>query len=278
MTLEVILQVWATVVGLALGSFLNVCIARMPEDRSVSRPPSHCPACGHRIRWYENIPVLSWVFLRARCSGCGSRISPLYPIIEVLMGLLALLLFREIVPVYSLPALAAWAFYLVFVFMLVGSTYIDLRHYIIPDQFTIFAIPFGFLGVVGLQWLGYDGQHAITWQASLVGALAGGGVLLVTIGAWWLVRRVEAMGFGDVKLLAMMGAFLGAIPAVPFILIGACIIGSVIGLLLMLKRGSGLKTQVPFGPFLAITGVVYLFFGEALIRDFLPTWTWMAGQ
>ena len=98
------------------------------------------------------------------------------------------------------------------------------------------------------------------------------------MGAYWLVRREEGMGLGDVKLVAMMGAFLGAIPAVPFILIGACIIGSVIGLLLMLKRGSGLKTQVPFGPFLAITGVVYLFFGEALIRDFLPTWTWMAGQ
>lgn len=272
MTLEGILQVWALLIGLCFGSFLNVCIARMPEDRSVSHPPSHCPACGHEIRWYENIPVLSWIFLRAKCSSCGSRISPLYPIIEVLMGLLALLLFREIVPVFSVPAFAAWAFYLLFLFMLVGSTFIDLRHYIIPDQFTIFAVPVGFLGVAGLQYLGYDGPHAITWQASLIGALAGGGVLLVTIGLWWLVRRMEAMGFGDVKLLAMMGAFLGALPAVPFILIGACMVGSVVGLLLMLKRGSGLKTQVPFGPFLAITGVIYVFFGETLIRDFLPMW------
>ena len=276
MTLEAILQVWALIVGLCLGSFLNVCIARMPEDRSVSRPPSHCPACGHRIRWYENVPVLSWVVLRARCSSCGTRISPLYPIIEVLMGLLALLLFRELVPVFSLPNLAAWAFYTLFVFMLVGSTYIDLRHYIIPDQFTIFAVPFGFLGVLGLQLIGYDGPHAMTWQASLVGALVGGGVLLLTIGAWWLVRRVEAMGFGDVKLLAMMGAFLGALPAVPFILIGACLVGSVIGLLLMIKRGSGLKTQVPFGPFLAVTGVVYLFFGGPIVEQFFPTWAWGA--
>lgn len=269
---ELFLQGWAAIVGLCLGSFMNVCIARMPEDRSVASPPSHCPACGHKIRWYENIPVLSWIFLRAKCSSCGTSISPLYPLIEILMGLLAVLLWREFVPLFSLSNLAAWVFYTLFVFMLVASTYIDLRHYIIPDQFTIYAVPFGVLGVGGLQLLGYEGPHAMTIGHAFVGALAGGGILLLTIGAWWLIRRVEAMGFGDVKLLAMMGAFLGALPAVPFILVGACLVGSVIGMLLMIKRGSGLKTQVPFGPFLAIAGIVYVFFGEVLIRDYLPIW------
>lgn len=276
--LHLLFQIWVTLVGLALGSFLNVCIARMPEDRSVVRPSSHCPACGHQIRWYENIPVLSWALvLRAKCSGCGTTISPLYPTIELLMGVLSLLLFRHLVDEVTLANMSAWALYTLFVFMLVGSTYIDVRHYIIPDEFSIFAIPVGFFGVLGLQYAGYDGPNAMTWQHSALGATVGGGVLLVTIGAWWLVRRVEAMGFGDVKLLAMMGAFLGAAPAVPFILVLACFLGSAVGLVMMVRRGSGLMTQVPFGPFLAVSGVVYVFFGEEIITSWLPTWSFVYG-
>lgn len=275
--LQLLMQVWVTLVGLALGSFLNVCISRMPDDRSVAHPPSHCPACGHQIRWYENIPVVSWVVLRARCSGCGTKISPLYPTIELLMGALSLLLYRHLVDVPNLENIAAWGLYIVFLFMLVGSTYIDIRHYIIPDEFSIFAVPVGFFGVLGLQYLGYAGPNAMTWQHSAVGALVGGGILLATIGLWWLVRRVEAMGFGDVKLLAMMGAFLGAAPAVPFILVMACFLGSAVGIVMMVRRGSGLMTQVPFGPFLAVSGILYVFFGEAIIKGWLPTWSFVYG-
>ncbi|MCP4809927.1 MAG: prepilin peptidase [Proteobacteria bacterium] len=275
--LDLLFQIWVTLVGLAFGSFLNVCIARMPEDRSVAHPPSHCPACGHKIRWYENIPVVSWVVLRARCSGCGTRISPLYPTIELMMGALSLLLYRHLVETPTLENMGAWALYLLFVFILVGSTFIDIRHYIIPDEFSIFAVPVGFFGVMALDFGGYEGPNAMAWQSSAYGALAGGGVLLLTIGAWWLVRRVEAMGFGDVKLLAMMGAFLGAAPAVPFILVMACFLGSAVGLVMMVRRGGGLSTQVPFGPFLAASGVIYLFFGEAIIRNWLPTWSFVYG-
>lgn len=265
------LQGWAFAVALCVGSFMNVCIARMPEDRSVVSPPSHCPACGHQIRWYENIPVLSWIALRARCSGCGSRISPLYPIIELLVGILGLLLFRELVPgpeQVSVASFAGWAFYLVFVAMLVGLSYIDLRHYIIPDQFSVYAVPVGVAGAALLTHLGWD--RAVTWQQSVVGALIGGGSLLLILGAWWLIRRQEGMGMGDVKLLAMIGAFLGAWPALFFVILASTLVGSAIGISVIVIKRSSLKTQLPFGPFLAVAALIYLFFGDSIIAHWLP--------
>lgn len=265
------LQLWAFAVALCVGSFMNVCIARMPEDRSVVTPPSHCPACGHQIRWYENIPVLSWLALRARCSGCGSRISPLYPIIELLVGLLGLLLFRELVPgpeQVSVASFAAWAFYLIFVAMLVGLSYIDLRHYIIPDQFSVYAAPAGIAGAALLSWLGWP--DAISWQQSVVGALVGGGSLLLILGAWWLVRRQEGMGMGDVKLLAMIGAFLGAWPALFFVILCSTLLGSAVGIAVIVARRSSLRTQLPFGPFLAVAALIYLFFGDEVLANWLP--------
>jgi leader peptidase (prepilin peptidase)/N-methyltransferase len=270
-TFHIVLQGFAAFFGLALGSFLNVCIGRMPEDRSVVSPPSHCPACGHQIRWFENIPVLSWVFLRARCSGCGTKISPLYPTIELLMGVLALLLFRTMMPEFADLGLAngaAFVFYLILVFMLVGGTYIDLRHYIIPDEFTWYAIPPMFLGVLGLWALGYEGHLAVTPQASALGTVFGGGVLLLLIGAWWLLRRVEAMGFGDVKLLALIGCCLGAMP-VAFVLVLASLVGSVAGIALMIRGRGGLMTQLPFGPCLSIAAIVYVYFGDALLGGWM---------
>ncbi|MCB9760420.1 MAG: prepilin peptidase [Alphaproteobacteria bacterium] len=244
----------------------------MPDDRSVVSPPSHCPACGHRIRWYENIPLLSWVMLRARCSACGTPISPLYPAIELLTGLLGLLLFRKLMPEagdVSQAAFAAWAVYFVFLSMLVASTYIDLRHYIIPDEFSIYAVPLGVGASALLTWMGYEG--ALTWKQSVVGALIGGGFLLVVIGAYWLVKRVEGMGFGDVKLLAMLGAFLGTWPALFFIVLVSTLLGSFVGLAMIVFRGRSFKAQLPFGPFLAFAAVIYVFFGDVLIAKYLPS-------
>ena len=265
------IQIWAFAVALCVGSFINVCIARMPDDRSVASPPSHCPSCGHAIRWYENIPVLSWLALRARCSACGTRISPLYPMIELLVGVLGLLLFRNFIPSiqdFSVATMTAWAIYLVFIAMLVGLSYIDLRHYIIPDPFSIYAVPFGVAASALLTYLGWE--RAVTWQQSVVGALLGAGALLLIIGAWWLIRRQEGMGYGDVKLLAMLGSFLGALPALFFIVLMSSLLGSAIGIATIVIRRSSLRTQLPFGPFLAAAAIVYLFFGDTLVTHWLP--------
>lgn len=271
--LYLMLQGFALAFGLALGSFLNVCIARIPEDRSVSHPPSHCPNCGHQIRWYENIPVLSWAVLGAKCSGCKTPISALYPIIEMLVGVLSLLLFRHTVGGYESLLLgwgdvAVWGFYTLFLFMLVGITFIDLRHYIIPDEFSIYSVPVGVAGCALLGWAGYTG--APTWQQSVTGALVGGGSLWLVMFTYKLVRGEEGMGFGDVKLLAMMGAFLGALPAIPFIVLISSIAGSIFGVGMILYQGRGFQAQVPFGPFLSLAAVIYLFFGDVIIARWLP--------
>jgi leader peptidase (prepilin peptidase)/N-methyltransferase len=260
-------QILAFLIALCIGSFLNVCIARMPEDRSVVSPPSHCPSCGAGIQPSDNIPVLSWLWLRGKCRSCGIRISPLYPVIELLTGLLGLLLFRHMIPVpeaVTMPNLVAWTVFLGFLAMLIASSFIDLQHFIIPDQFSQNAVPFGVAAMALLSWMGWSG--ALSWTQSLAGAIVGAGSLLSIIGAYWLVRREEGMGFGDVKLLAMIGAFLGAVPAIPFVIIVSSVLGSVAGLALMVRQGTGMKTQLPFGPFLALAAVLYVFFGHDLTR------------
>ncbi len=265
-------QVLAFLIALCVGSFLNVCIARMPEDRSVVHPPSHCPSCGSGISPRDNIPVLSWLLLRGRCRSCRIGISPLYPIIELLTGLVGLLLFRHLVPTpeaVTAPALAAWVVLLSFLSMLLASSFIDLRHYIIPDQFSIWAVPVGVGAMAGLSWLGWG--PALSAGQAVAGAIVGGGSLLLIIGLYWLWRREEGMGFGDVKLLAMIGAFLGAIPAIPFVIVVSSLVGSVVGIALMITRGTGAKTQLPFGPFLALAAMVYVFVGPELTRPLVRT-------
>lgn len=262
---------FALAFGLAVGSFLNVCIVRMPEDRSVVWPGSACPACGTAIKAYDNVPVLAWLWLRGRCRACGSRISPLYPIVELLTGLVAWLIFQRFVPgpeAHDPGHFAAFFVFFLFAAMLIAQTFIDVRHYIIPDELSIYAVPVGVAASALLAWLGFPG--AIGWKGSVVGALVGGGLLGSVMGLYWLVRREEGMGFGDVKLLAMMGAFLGALPAVPFILFLASVAGAAVGLPLALARGSGLRAALPFGPFLALGAIVYLLHGPELLERWLP--------
>lgn len=273
MTPWLLLQAFAGALGLCIGSFLNVCIARMPEDRSVVSPPSHCPLCGTPIRWYDNVPVLSWLLLRARCRACGSPISAVYPLVELCMGVLALLLWRRILPTpadLDLAHVAAFGWYLAFVAMLVGLTFIDLRHYIIPDEFSIYAAPFGILGAWGVSTL--DPTLAPSWQQSAVGAAAGGGFLLAVAGLYWLLRRGEGVGLGDVKLLAMVGAFLGAVPALFTVLLVGSATGSLVGLTWMVVRRRGLRTALPFGPFLALGALVHLYWGDPLYRLLVTRW------
>lgn len=277
MSLEALHQVlgaFALLLGLVVGSFLNVVIARMPEDRSVVWPGSACPACGTPIRPYDNVPVLAWLWLRGRCRSCRSPISPLYPVVELLTGLVAWLVFRRLIlgpEHYDLAHLAAFLVLFLFCAMLIAQTFIDVRHYIIPNELSSYAVPVGVLAAALLQWLGYQGNLvAVGWQQAVVGALTGGLVLGSVMSVYWLIRREEGMGFGDVKLLAMMGAFLGALPAVPFVLFVASVAGALVGLPLALVRGQGLRSALPFGPFLALAGMIWVLHGPELLQRWFP--------
>jgi len=235
----------AFILGAVIGSFLNVCIYRIPAGESVVTPRSRCPHCLTTIRWYHNLPVLSWILLKGRCAYCGAPFSIRYPLVEALTGaLFALFLFRF---GFHPATPVAW----LLVAALVTISMIDLDHQIIPDVISLPGIPVGFLCAFLLPW--------VSWQSSLLGILLGGGTLLaIALGYEWLTKQ-EGMGLGDVKLLAMLGGFLGA-PAILPIIFLASIMGTLVGVPLMLITRAGRKLAIPFGPFLAGAALIYLFF------------------
>ena len=237
------------VFGAIIGSFLNVCIVRLPEARSVVRPPSHCPVCRRDIAWYDNVPVVSYLLLRGRCRTCGTRISPLYPVVELLTGGLAVALWLRLGPTL------AFAGYFAFIAALVTITFIDLDHRIIPDVISLPGIGVGL--VVSLV------SPLVTPLDAVLGALAGGGVLLAIAFGYQAIRGQEGMGGGDIKLLAMIGAFLGW-RSVFVTLMVASLIGSLIGVGIMLYQRADTKLAIPFGPFLAGGALVSLFFGDRI--------------
>ncbi|MBT1071014.1 prepilin peptidase [Pelotalea chapellei] len=254
MTLELYLSMCAFIFGAVVGSFLNVCICRLPLNESVISPPSHCPRCSCGIRWYDNIPLISYLLLRGKCRGCGLHISLQYPLVELLNGLLTLALFLRFGPTFSFLVL------FLFCSALMVITFIDLEHQIIPDEISLPGIVLGFVFSFFLP------NHS--WLNSLIGILLGGGsLLLVAYGYHWLTGK-EGMGGGDIKLLAMMGAFLGW-KAIPFIIFASSLIGSVIGISLMLIHKKDSKLAIPFGPYLAFAAVLYIFWGRQLIHWYL---------
>lgn len=245
---------FALVFGLLVGSFLNVCICRMPKEESIISPPSHCPQCSYRIRWYDNIPLVSYLLLRGKCRGCGTHISLQYPLVEFLNGILALFLFLKFGPT---PAFAAL---FLFSSALVVITFIDIEHQIIPDEISLPGIVIGFLLSFFLKEPG--------WIDSLFGILLGGGSLLLVAYGYQKLTGKDGMGGGDIKLLAMMGAFLGW-KAVPFIIFSSSMIGSVVGVSIMLLQKKDSKLAIPFGPYLAFGAMLYIFCGQKLISWYL---------
>lgn len=254
----ILLDIFVFFFGTVVGSFLNVCIYRLPRHESVVFPPSRCPGCGSRIKWYDNIPILSYLMLRGRCRTCQSSISPQYPLVELINGLLTFFLFLT----FGLSLTFAILF--LFCSALVAITFIDLEHQIIPDVISLPGIVAGFAASFVLPWLG--------WQSSLIGIVAGGGSLLVIAYGYELVTKKEGMGGGDIKLLAMMGAFLGW-RAIPFILFASSLIGSIVGISLMLAQKKDSKLAIPFGPFLASGAILYIFFGRQIITWYLSLGT-----
>ncbi len=251
MTQLYILNVFVVLFGAAIGSFLNVCIYRIPRAESIVFPSSHCPECGSRIRPLGNIPVVSYLLLRGKCRNCACRISWQYPLVEALSGLLTLLLFLK----FHLSL----TFFVLFIFCmaLVVITFIDLEHQIIPDSISLPGIVVGFASSFFLPWLG--------WKSSLIGIVAGGGSLLLVAYGYQLLTKKEGMGGGDIKLLAMMGAFLGW-RSIPFIIFTSSLFGSVVGLSLMAARKKDSQLPIPFGPFLAFGAVLFIFYGRQLIQ------------
>ena len=266
-----IFLVWAVFIGLVLGSFWNVAIARWPADRSVIAPRSHCPSCGALVTARDNVPVLSWVWLKGACRSCGWAIPVTYPLVELLGGLLGFLTFRRFVPdvtALDAPHLVAAAVYFVFVGCLCIAAFVDVRHHIIPDEVSIYAVPVGVIGVTVLDALGYTGWMAMDWRTSVLGALAGGvsfGALAA--GAYFVTGR-EALGRGDVKLLATVGAFTGYHPSLFTILLGTSLSMSMIGLGMTLLRQR--RVYLPLGPALAAWTLLYLFYADVLLARFAP--------
>jgi leader peptidase (prepilin peptidase)/N-methyltransferase len=237
-------------IGMCVGSFLNVCIYRLPAGKSIVRPASACPACGTVIRWYDNIPLISYIILRGRCRSCKAQISIRYPIIELLCGLFATITWMHYG--YGLPALI----YFILIAALLVITFIDIDHRIIPDIISLPGLPLGFLASFILPQL--------KWSDSLIGIAAGGGSLLAVAWGYQLITGKDGMGGGDIKLLAMEGAFLGW-KGVLFIVMASSLIGTAVGIFMMLRSGKGMKMALPFGPFLAMGAILYIFWGPQLI-------------
>ncbi len=240
--------------GACIGSFLNVCIFRMPQGKSVVSPPSACPSCGHRLEWWENIPVVSYLLLGAKCKNCKKEISIQYPLIELINGLFYVLLWLKFGYTW------ATMIYCLFFSALLVVTVIDLRHYIIPDAISLPGIPAG----VAASFL----LPGITWFDSVAGALLGGGILFLVAWGYYFFTGREGMGGGDIKLLAMIGAFLGwkAVPAVIFF---SALAGSVVGIITIIFNKKDRHFAVPYGPFLACAAILYLFYGREIINWYL---------
>jgi leader peptidase (prepilin peptidase)/N-methyltransferase len=268
----------AIVAGLIVGSFLNVCIFRVPLDLSVVRPGSSCPHCGAAIRWYDNIPILGFVLLSGRCRDCSERISFRYPAVEILTA-----------TTFVAIELAGFAPHITFLYWALASAYIviaviDIDYKIIPDVISLpsltIAPAVAFIvmqltpnGIYGVDWVvryvsgyGMAGYSPRLDQSveSLVGILVGGGIIWGIAAGYELIRKQEGMGFGDVKLMAMIGGFQGWQAAVFALVIGS-MLGTIIGVIAMIAKRGRLDMEIPFGPFLVAGAMLHLLGGPKLI-------------
>ncbi len=278
--IDILEAIYVFAIGACVGSFLNVCIGRWPEGLSVIKPRSRCPKCGHQIKATENIPLVSWLLLRGRCSACGERISIQYPIVELLVGLLWLTAFLQFGMSFTAFRVA------VFATVLLGISITDAKHFLIPDGFTVFGLFFVLLTSFVALYVGESYPFARPWDA-VIGMCVGAGAISIVgwLGEVWLKR--PAMGFGDVTLMAVVGAavgptralltiFIGAVLA-PIVLLGVVYPLSARGLAddsgqteLALERSGGWrKRELPFGVFLAPASLIALLWGDSIIAWYL---------
>jgi leader peptidase (prepilin peptidase)/N-methyltransferase len=266
---------WATALGLVLGSFANVCIHRLPEHRTVVRGRSACPACGHRIRALDNLPLVSWLWLGGRCRDCGASISWRYPLVELLTGLLYLGLALRFGPGAGFAVMALFGLALVILF------FTDLETMLLPDAVTLTGTASGVLLAPWNPLLTAEGAAGFGRPvlSALGGGLAGAGLVLAIMAGWRLWARGRlgpeateeertGMGQGDLKMLALIGAFVG-LKQVFVVTFVAAVLGSAVGMALMAVRGGGRRTILPFGAFLALAALGTVFYGEAALAWYL---------
>jgi leader peptidase (prepilin peptidase)/N-methyltransferase len=242
------------VAGSMVGSFLNVVIYRVPRGESIVSPPSRCPSCARELRFFENVPIVGWIALGGRCRTCHARIPIRYPIVEAATAALFVLHYS----VFGLEPL----FYvrLAFACLMLALFFIDLDHHLLPNVITLPGLVAGLVASLFVP---------PGWRDALIGAVFGGGILLLMFYAWLWVRREEALGMGDVKMLAMIGAFLGWRLALVTLVLSS-LVGSLVGVMVILTGRGGLKSQLPYGTFLALAAIVASLAGDALL-------TWYAG-
>ncbi len=234
--------------GSIIGSFLNVVILRLPAPGgSIVFPASHCPSCDTSLKWYDNIPLLSFIILRRKCRTCGALISWQYPLVELAMGLISLALYDN----FFISA----RFFIFFIYCaaLLVIIFIDFYHQIIPDVISLPGIILGF----AFSLLNPE----LAWSDSGLGILLGGGIFYIVSMSYYLVTRRIGMGGGDIKLLAMIGAFQGW-QSLPFVILGSSVAGIIVGVWAMIEQKKGGQSVIPYGPFLAGTAMVYLFFEQ----------------
>ena len=246
----------AFIFGICIGSFLNVCIFRLPAGKSIVHPPSSCPGCNAAIRFYDNIPVLSWFILRGQCRNCHTPIAFRYVMVEILGGFMAVCVYLRFGP--SVQGII----YFSFIAALLVITFIDIDYHIIPDVISLPGILLGFAASFFIPTL--------SWMDSLIGILAGGGSLYAVAWGYERITGKEGMGGGDIKLLAMIGAFIGWQGVLLTIFVGSAI-GTLVGLIDMRVKKKDMKMRIPFGPFLALGAIIHLFLGNELIAWYLNT-------
>lgn len=244
------------IIGLCIGSFLNVCIYRMPRDESIVKPGSHCPACNKPIAWFDNLPLISYIFLLGRCRHCRAKISPLYFVVELLTALLLVALARQ----FGISA--KFFIYSLLAAGLVVATFVDFAHQLIPDTVTLGGLATGLILSAVFPTLHGQASWKFGLRESLIGALAGGASIYFIGVVGKLIFRKESMGGGDVKLLAMVGSFLGWKAALLIFFI-APVFGAIVGIILKLKYKAEI---IPYGPYLALATVIAIFRGERIIR------------
>ncbi len=255
--MEALTVFFVAVAGLVFGSFFNVVIYRLPRGLNLSRPPSACPGCGGRIKPYDNVPVLSYLLLRGKCRRCGKKISPVYPAVEALTA-------AGFVLVYFVGAgrtLGAEFFAgCLFTSALIVLGFIDCYHQVLPDAITMPGL------VLALAYAFF--RDDLTFRGALLGAVLGSGFLLLVYGAYYLVRKKEGLGMGDVTMMLMVGAFLGPLRTL-LVLILASFVGAAVGLYLVRRRGKDFQFALPFGTFIAPAAFVALLWGERIVRAYL---------
>lgn len=267
----VLIQLWVFGLGLIIGSFLNVCIYRIPEGISLLWPASKCVNCSKRVAWYDNIPVLSYLFLRGKCRHCQHKISALYPITEIITGIVFLSLFHSVLMVKG-DLICAYIFYLIFCCLLIVGSIVDLKLYIIPNEITYTGLvlaPIASLLCTGSRnldsALGYFDNSANQWmtsmQSSMIGIFVAGGMIFLCGVIGKLILRKDAMGFGDVKLMGVIGGFIGWKLAV-----ATFFLAPFFGLLFAIPRLISKKGKmIPYGPFLSLAAFICLLFQDATV-------------